>query len=832
MIMKKILFAILSVFAMVACVKEELPGVAEQLDDQKVTLTFDVKIPALASATRAMGVESIQNLTVVVYNEESYWVETASATLLNGNDVPTASNTKSFSVQLNSSSSERRIHFIANGDATQIQNLKGGHEDAIAGLSVTGDQDAYWQRMVYAGGIGTAAETFGGDGRVIPLVRNYARVAVENKASDFTLTGYKVFNTRTEASVATYDENAGGWVDFSKDDLAAKSYVELSGYTPLEMGGLQSSADYVAPEAYTYVRETKNVKDDANHPYVIICGTRSGDDAIHYYKLDFVYDQSGWANILRNFEYKFVINSVEKDGCEDEDAAKAQSSGENSLSYDVGTESFLNISDGTGQLFVNATTVILVNGEQKFELKYKYIPDVQGAKDVTSNGDVTVGGLEGDVIESYERATSDVNGWRSIVIDPNNPPVDGRYEQTVRLSTETGLARDVKFILRAPYSLKVNAYDGISEDRNDEEIPAAMSNDNPDPEHYAPVRVWVDVTIPADLPESIFPLEFIFETEDNTLSPDAAANNMPVRIGQSIITGSTSTATTFGFVYTLSRSDYDDLEATDGKKTFTAKFKPTTAASATRVWVDNLYFAKDKDSASDDFENSKAEKTKTISVTLSGNASYYGAGQTATATISLEGAPAGTAVDVVINGFTVTGVTAGSEVTTKAVSGKYATDASGKIVLQLSTDSWAGTRSVAASCDGTIETDTAIVTYTNGSDSTTVNELHIPAQKILWSGHGIGSGTGDASVYLMRNGTRINMSIGTCSRHNNGQNNEVDVPIDDLKYDEKLYLYVKRDNNNTVKYSNYYFTPSDIIETTDSFDRFSWQTSLPNSRIN
>lgn len=604
---------------MVACIKEELPGSAEQPDAGKVTLSFDVKVPDLNSATRAMGAESIQNIDVIVFDEAGYLVDKAAATLLDGKGVPTAPNTKRFSVTLNTSSNQRRIHFVANGNAAQIAAIAGHEDAAISSLSVSGNIDAYWQRMVYEGGIAnpndnvTTTDAFGEDGRVIPLIRNYARVKVSVAAdcNNFNLISYKVYNTRTEASVATYDEDAGEFVAFSDDDLEAKSYVALSGYTPLEKGALQTSAATNAGE-YTYVRETKNDNKSENHPFVVICGTRGTDtETKHYYKLDFVYDNGGWANILRNFEYSFVIKSVEKDGYTEEADAAAQSSGENSLSYDMGTESFLNISDGTGQLFVSATRVILVNGAQTYVLKYKYIPNVKTAPNVTANGDVSVGGLtNNDVIESATVAESDENGWRSITIDPKNPPVDGKYEQKVRLSTETGLARDVLFILKAPYSLGVNVYDGgnTTIDKNDEEIPATLES-----------PVWVDVTIPADIDASLFPLEFVFETEDNTLSPDAAANTMPVRVGPSIIVGSDQTSNTYGFVYTLTEEEYNnELDpAVDGKKTFTAKFKTSTAASATRVWVDNLYFAKDAESASDDFENSEPEYfTGTLSFTV------------------------------------------------------------------------------------------------------------------------------------------------------------------------------------------------------------------------
>lgn len=723
MIMKKILFAIVSIFALAACVKEELPQPQQQIaDGDKVTLTFGVKVPEAGSATRAMGDdnEEISRLDVIVFDNAGYFVDAVQATAV-ATDVPYDSDTKTFKVSLNSASRERRIHFVANADPAQIAAIKGHEDAAISSLVVSGTTDAYWQRMVYGGiGVDNASENyvaptnfFGKDTRVIPLVRNYAKITVTDSNEDdaFELTGYKVFNTRSQGSVAAYDEKVGQFVDFSKAPaegsgklFAAKSYSELSNYTPLEKGELTSSAAYTTNP--TYVRETSK-----NSPYIIIQGTYAGETV--YYKLDFILDGvGGKANILRNFEYNFVINAVTKKGT-DETTAMNQTSGENGLSFDAGTQSLLNISDGVGQLFVNATTVVLVDNKP-YDLKYKYIPAIT-SPNATGNNQVTLTGFSGGkVINTYTPTTTSgiatVDGWSTITITPKALPTAGFETQEVVLSTPSGLARTVKFILMQPYAMTVNAYDGVEKD---EEVPAALDKD-----------VWIDVAIPNNVDASLFPLEFVFETEKNSLSPNASANTMPVRTGESIIPGSDAEANTFGFVYTLTKSAYDACTTdANGNKVFTAKFKTSKAANATKVYVYNPYFAL----GSDDFENSKDEKTLPISVTLSVNASYYGAGQTATATISLEGAPEGTAVDVEINGFTVTGVTEGSEVSTKAVSGKYATDASGKIVLQLSTDSWAGTRSVTARREGTIETDTAIVTYTEGYQSVTENKLYIPA---------------------------------------------------------------------------------------------------------
>ena len=741
--MKKIILSIFSLLALAACVKEELPQPQQQIaDGDKVTLTFGVKVPEAGSATRAMGNEEISRLDVIVFDNAGYFVEKAQATEV-AKEVPYDSNTKTFKVELNSASRERRIHFVANADPAQIEAIKGHEDAAISSLVVSGTTDAYWQRMVYGGiGVDKASENyvaptnfFGKDTRVIPLVRNYAKITVtDSNATDaFTLTGYKVFNTRSQGSVAAYDESVGQFVDFSKAPaegsgklFAAKSYSELSNYTPLEKGELTSSSYTTDP---TYVRETSK-----DSPYIIIQGTYDGDETV-YYKLDFILDGvGGKANILRNFEYNFVIKAVTKKGT-DEETAKNQTSGENGLSFDAGTKSLLNISDGVGQLFVNATTVVLVD-DKPYDLKYKYIPAIT-SPNITGNNQVTLTGFSGGkVINTYTPDTTEgiatVDGWSTITITPKALPTAGFETQDVILSTPSGLARTVKFILMQPYAMSVNAYDGgnATIDKEDEEVPAALNQ-----------KVWVDVTIPSDIEEALFPLEFVFETNALSIYPDATANNMPVRSGTSIIPNKTET--TFGFVYTLTWDAYDELDPSDGKKTFTAKFLTNKAASASQVYVYNEYFT----TGYDDFKNSKPKRTNNITVTLGEGDDYYGAGRAVTLDITLPEAPAGTEVSVDVTGFNITG--------TRATT--YTTDSNGQVKLSLSTTEWAGTRSVTVSSSAEVETDDAIVVYASKEQSVTVNKLHIPAGNIKWES--VGSYSYNISLFRTGSNSAIKSNI-------------------------------------------------------------------------
>lgn len=579
-------------------------------EGDEVTITFDVQVPDAGAATRVMGKEAITTLHLLVFDERGYFIRAEEATLAENPTYPLDPTKRSFEVTLSASSNGRIIHFVANIDPDQYAAITAGHEDYImSNLYVTGDADAYWQRMEFTGGISatSGANVFDGSD-VVPLIRNYAKVQVVDDTGDtdaFTLIGYKVFNTRNRGSVAAYN---GEFVNFTEMDPAVvdgkmftpKTYAEMGNYSGFELGELVEVGDYSNPNATYYVRETSK---ESSKPYIIIKGTYNGAEC--YYKLDFIVGGNN-ANILRNFAYTFVINTVTKPGTT-ESAAKAQSTGENGLSFDSNTSSLLNISDGVGQLFVSATQVILTSTDEYY-LMYKYIPDI--TKPTTNvNVGVTHNAAEGDVFASgvREGTIGDANdksgtgtkyaGYKYIVLKPKTLTLGSTPEQTITITNGAGLTREVEFSLKNPYTMTVNAYDGNG-GVSDNKVPRTTGS-----------SVWVDVAIPADLEEYIFPLEFVFESSALSIYPDAGANNMPVSTGQSITDSSKSA---FGFVYTLTWEEYDDGLTTNaaGNKVFTAKFLTNKAASASDIYVANHYFNTNYDG----FENSEPEYVSTLNI--------------------------------------------------------------------------------------------------------------------------------------------------------------------------------------------------------------------------
>lgn len=543
-----------------------------------VTLTFDVKVPEAGSATRVMGNEAINSLHLIVFDEQGYYTFKAAAKL-EGSGVPNDPTLRQFSVELPNSSAKRVIHFVANISG-QYNNIEAGHEDGVmSSLYVEDDADAYWQRMEYNGGIANDKSTADfASGAIIPLVRNYAKIKVQAaQNSGFTLKGFKVFNTYNQGSIAAYDGEFAEFVEMNTATdsegrmFTPKTYDEMGDYGCNEMGSLDTETGIGAygSTADVYVRETPS---DAK-PYIIIFGTYSGKDC--YYKLEF-----DGKHIYRNFEYTFNITSVTKAGHTSEGDAKSSTAEGSGFSYDESTANLLNLSDGKSQLYVSAMTIVMVDNTRTYELKYKYVPDIKNGTVDNTKASVKCT-LEGNKVISnlaYTAATTDSEGYTTITITPATSMPSSVQRTEIEISDGKNLVRNVNVYLMPPYQMTVNAYDGVDKDNV---VPEALNQ-----------KVWVDVAIPTDVQPALFPLEFVFETTEQSLYPDASANTMPVRTGESIIDNS---KTSFGFVYTLDSLAYKGLPVVDGKKTFTAKFLTNKAASASDVYVYNEYFATDDD---------------------------------------------------------------------------------------------------------------------------------------------------------------------------------------------------------------------------------------------
>ena len=646
------------------CVKEipgqEEP--TAPVPEGEAILTFSLRFPepvVLGPATKAMAdTPTISSLKIAVFGSSGFLkeyrdVESFTAATTNG-----PSPVYTFRTKMNLTDSKNlRVHIIANGP----DKLPWLYEDAAlcSAAYTTGTQDAYWCRFILPNGVMAKREYnpttqameyvkrkdpvdeqwyYVADESVealfqnLPLVRNFAKFTVESTTPQLVLnptTTVAVVNVPDRGSVAPYNPETSQFMSGYKDISYTDMINEYPGYTPDNMVLVQtdpSTVPFTDGTIYMYERPIPT----SNPTYLIVHGTyypkvldgegKPTYDANHnlvvdtsrptdcYYRIDLT-DDNGYYAVYRNFRYKIKITGVAKAGASTP-AAAGSTGGSGDVSQSTETQGLTDISDGYGRIMVEYTSKTIVEQTTEVTLKYKFIPDVEQA-DTPANGAVTItinpGGSAGDVISNTTsisttgRTTVGGDGHGIVVVDTSDDPNDGfrtlrfstntpealKKNQTIRISGEVGgvtgkvVYRDVTYYLMERQNMAVSCSPTSVED--------VMGQ-----------QVNVNIGIPKDLPESMFPLVFNIEAEKLSITPYISSEwpdeNLPVESGKTLVPNKTYPS--FHYKRTLSYEEYTGtglyagkgLPNGDGGVVMTCHFKTNKDQSASNIYVTNDYF--------------------------------------------------------------------------------------------------------------------------------------------------------------------------------------------------------------------------------------------------
>lgn len=693
--MKRWYLYILLILVSLGCVRELQQVEGEALEPfpegEPVTLSFTVPDNVIEPATRATGYTNrlgeaihLDSLYVAVFGSSGYLKEYVKAQNLKdttdyiyiddwGIERKVAAHT--FTLTLTMSSKRRQIHFIGNGPSTL--NFGYANEILPSLLSKPGDQ-SLWQVMSIDTigarlengryvkddkGVYQASERTEQQFRNIPLIKNWAKITVSvDTAAGFELKGYAVINVPTQGTVTpayfnqtdqkyAFIETYQNW-DFSRltdfypgnlpdnvpFNLTVPSQADFDngtgGVVNIEKVKSGASTDSCL---YMYERTVPNRLEPPTS--VIIYGIYKNPDAkdtphygqLYYYKIDFMQDGEYYP-IFRNFKYEIYISKVLAIGHTTPESAAA-SAGSADVSADVTTRHLPDISDGDARLIIQPwmSQSFVRRQVNNRVLHVKFFDDVMSGNPSMIDSCVTCellpmeDGSE-DLITSLSidepswAAGTDM-GWRTITFSTDDPGdkvrsqtirITGTYQTKGATPVKRTLYRDVVITLQSLQEMTVVA--SVDPSTNDD--------------------VNVEISIPDGLVESMFPLDFIIEPEDLTLTPNNQAddNNLPVQSGVSLSEHAEFYGKmAFQFKRTLSWSEYNSLPLSmdaDGNyvRTFVCKFKTTRGLCGTTVWVANSFFRK----ASDSFDNPtfnyfyiKAESTEGCTVKINkGNLQY------------------------------------------------------------------------------------------------------------------------------------------------------------------------------------------------------------------
>ena len=480
----------------------------------------------------------------------------------------------------------------------------------------------------------------------VPLIRNYAKIEVTDATSaedQFELYSYAVINYPRNGSVTPYRSNVDNLRDAFNFNARGDEY-RFSGYERCTFQDLDDELSYLGqltpkvtfdneiPSAAMFEHpETSGgrvLRYDKNNPdlgfylyergvptealeptYVIIRGRFGSSNEYFYYRLDLMETKMvnfesvyQYYPIYRNFRYNIQLNRISSVGVSTPEAA-ANSSGAEDISADISMRHLSDISNGRARLVVEpfmSKTYTGPNEEGYYYIYARFFNDLNSSEPNVDWGAVSVELLpmedqSDDILLLYDDVGNDVHafypssqvmggepGFRVIRFNTKAAGTETKT-QKIRVTgrnlyahEEYPLYREVEITLQKKQTMVVTCVTP--------ELPAQKG-----------ARQEVRVTIPAGLPESMFPLEFTIEAEKPTLTPDngVAGNNLPVSSGPSISDDERySGKNTIQFIRTLSLDEYNSLEVQDGQCTFSSYFKSNRAKSETTIWVSNDYFVK------------------------------------------------------------------------------------------------------------------------------------------------------------------------------------------------------------------------------------------------
>lgn len=415
---------------------------------------------------------------------------------------------------------------------------------------------------------------------------------------DKTIPDYTLFRNPDNVRVIKYEENDAA-------TNAGRAFYVFERGVPTPM---------LEPTFIILRGKLNGVEDDPEH---------QDEQGYSYYRLDLMETKtignkstSKYYPLYRNFRYKIELNRISSVGVSTPEAA-ANSSGVEDISADFSMRHLSDISNGITRLVVEPYMSQTFTSESTEELYVRFFDNIESA---TPNYEPNSVYVELEPTNGYDDFDHNI----VTLYDDAGRPLSPQYSNYFpSADSETGI-RTIRFKVREPLNetvtqkIKITGKPMNSDDklRLYREVEITLQKRQTltvvcDPKEVAPSKgkqVTVKITIPSGLPDSMFPLDFLIEAEDMSLSPDnnkdlsqapansKNGNNLPVRSGKSLSTKEKyQNTTTFQFIRTLTLEDYQ-LTPAGQSCTFESYFVTNCKHSATTIWVDNKYFVQNSDS--------------------------------------------------------------------------------------------------------------------------------------------------------------------------------------------------------------------------------------------
>lgn len=500
--MKKLYFCLSMLVLLLVTSCRQDDGIGRSVNLQPGEYLFSVTFPEpTETVSRGMG-ETLdlqgKEMHVLVFDQNGFFVANQKA-----ESVEQGEDKYTYKVSLPPSETPCALHFIL-GELDYPTFVTDDSEVSVfTNLSVSGNKDAYWQRV--------EVDAIN-DNILLPqisLIRNFAKISVDSQVSgSFEFIGFAVVRNTDAGTVAPYvgptmSEN-GGFAVFDKgytyDDFISRN----TGYGGNTVGSVVEDEPTAYDTAPKYVYERN--QDNAQRPaYVLVKAKWNGNEC--YYKLDIVSTNAGnyvtsYLNLYRNFHYLIHITSVKEVGYSTAREAM-QAAASNNIGASVEVSQVNEIQDGRGHKLWVSTLDTLVVSSAPAEIHYSYtVPADENNQVFVTPVSEGTDGLNEKAISSYELMDG------VLKVTPVSPLPELMETQEFVLSTPSGLSRRITVNVRQPFSMRVDCDDMVAEEIGED--------------------LTLVVVLPNNMPTAVFPLTLEIEPNKKSLYPDVLANRIPV----------------------------------------------------------------------------------------------------------------------------------------------------------------------------------------------------------------------------------------------------------------------------------------------------------------
>lgn len=528
----------------------------------------------------ALGADATNTFPTRTYNAE---ITSATTAVNNGQIV-------NFKIpNLMKTTEPRVLHFVVAPDYITIGDY--GSEAAIfQSLSVGNGTEAYWARVEFPTGYAVRSTDENGDEvltitdevkekfRNIPVIRNFAQVSVTANLNNFQLYGFELINVPSSGTVAPYNVSKKSFASLLDDSDNMKTYSEIV-------------ADYqgLMPPAARFINTEEEARGwttatGGNHPfttlpkyfyehpfestrrtYVLIRGSYNHPErgwTEGYYKID-LGNMNTETNVfqyydalIRNINYSVTITQVSAEGYATPSEA-IDGLTFNNISADVDTQNMLSVSDGQNMISVSNTGIVITD-QTPFDFYYQYTTDVTTPGTTKGNGN-SVAGFKavdlkpGEVIASVtDPVEVDYQGekWMRVTITPTAIAGGDGKRQQFWIVDGNGLGREITLFSHVPFDYSnLVVYAG-----SDNDYPSGVTPNVVSPNEGEPFTVYFN--LPAGLPQEIFPLEFVLESNRQNMENNPIGT-LAVQTGETYFPTTTAyTEPAVKYVKTVSYLEY------------------------------------------------------------------------------------------------------------------------------------------------------------------------------------------------------------------------------------------------------------------------------------